>query len=326
MSFRPNRSAGSLRRRFALAGTSSALAILLLVLAVPPGVVGEAVWNPDPPHWTNGAVLCQFAASQPEVNVSALSLAGTGLMASLTGMQELRPNGSVAAVAHLAGVNWTVANLSGEYSYDLAYSTQATVLSPSTPASVVGSVDLGVEFVLAAYAGSPAGNTTSVAVELTVANWTWQGSGDRLQATFSMSPTDPASERLNPSTEGGWLLANVLNASGHALEEMGFAENATAQPLTGSQELVSATSTLTISSPASAQVTVTFGGTAGLFRALAFSAQVAVVLPAAIAGIPAVDFLAVGGSAVAASLAIALFARRLRARPSRLIFADEERK
>lgn len=323
-SYLPDLSRPRVGQRRAPSASAPALAALLLAIALAPGVSAGSSWYPDPLSWGNGIVLCQFAAGQPAVNVSAFGLVGTGLTTWLTGMEELHPNGTVAAVANFSAAEWTQANLSGEDAYDLAYSTEVSIVSPSAPAVVLGSVELRVDFVLPAYAGSPAGDPAWVWVNLSVANWTWQESGDHLETLFSASPTNPASEHLHRSSLAGWLLASTSNATGKDLEEMGFGPNATAQPVAGAPVPVSATPALTLSSSL-ATVAVTFGANAGSFRTLAFTAQVAVVLPGAIAGVPLSEIIAVGAAAAVASLVLALFVRRVRARPSALIFADEER-
>ena len=298
----------------------------LMVLLISPGVAAWSTGMGDPVSWTNGVVLCQFAPVTPSVAVSALSVSESGVTVSLLSLVEANPSDSATAVANLDGLSWTAANWSTEDAFDLAYSLHAT-LSNSTNASIpVGSTDLLLQFILPAYQGSPQGPTDTVDVVFSVGNWTWQHPGDHLELAFSAAPTFPSSEHLNATSAAGWLLASTSNRSGSVLEQIGA--NTTGQAATGAGPAtpVSATASLVIASPSSAQVHVAFGSSAGSFTSLTYSARVSVVLPASVAGIPLSEIAAVGAAGIVVSLGVAVVARRVRRRPSKLIYVTEEEK
>jgi hypothetical protein len=279
-----------------------------------------------PISWTNGVVLCQFAPVSPSVAVSAWSVSGSGVTVSLLSLTESGPSPATAAVADLSGLSWTVANWSNEDAFDLAYSLHATLSTPANPSSNVGSADLLLQFVLPAYEGSPQGPTDTVNVVFSVANWTWQHSGDHLALAFSAAPTFPSSEHFSPSSASGWLLASTSNQSGEVLEQIGASSTATAVSGSGPSTTVPATASLALASPSSAEVNVTFGSSAGSFSSLTYTAKVGVVLPATVAGIPLSELAAAGAAGVAVSLGVALVAHRVRRRPSKLVYVTEEEK
>jgi len=306
-------------------GAAVGLGVVLLFGLFTPATAASAAWSPDAVAWHNSMVLCQFSGAQPTVNVSALAQQGTGLTAGLGGMSELRPDGSVAAVANLSSAVWTVANASvDDETYDLAFTTTAPLVSPSAERSTLGSVGLRVDFVLPVYADTLGVDLSVVTMALTVSNWSWQASGDHLQATLGASPMYPTSEHLAASDTTGWMFTNVANSSGQNLEWMGTSSNATARSAAGVSTIVSATPSLALASPTSAAVVVTFGEAAGSFQWLTFATHVGVLLPSSVAGIPTVDLVTVGGAAVAGTLVVAALTRRVRSRPSRLIYVDEE--
>ena len=297
---------------------------LLLGAAFVPATSAAPAWNPEPVSWTNGVVLCQFSASRPSVNVSALDLNGTGLTIGFGGIAELRPNGSIAATADFTNASWAFWNASTEDSYDLAFTAEVTVDSTAPTPARIGVADVRIDFVLPVHAGTAGGSLTTVTVGLSVSNWTWQGMGDSLEVRLPAAPAFPLAEHLAASTAPGWLLTSVSNSSGRSLAWLQPGSNALAQPASGVAVTVSATPTLALQSAASGTVTVVFGPSAGAYRSLTYDTEVGIVLPSTIAGIPLADFVAVGAAAAASSLAIAAVARRIRARPSRLIYSDEE--
>lgn len=301
---------------------SAGLALLLVGVALVPAASATNDWRADPLSWTNGIVLCQFSSVQPTASVSALELNGTGLTLGLAAMTEVSDTGVPVATAVLAGVNWTVTNNSGDNVYDATFTAQLLLESIPGPPTQVGSVDLRVDFVLPAYATSTA---DSVSVELTVTNWTWQSALDHLQATFAVSPSFPATERLAASAEPGWVLTNSEDSSGRALEWMAADPNATAWPASGVPVNISSVPTLTLFSSTSARLAVDFGSGAGAFRSLSYFAKIGVLLPPTVAGVPLVDFVLVAVAAALSALAIAAATWRIRSRPSRFIYADEEK-
>ncbi|HYA71247.1 MAG TPA: hypothetical protein VEH28_07775 [Thermoplasmata archaeon] len=312
-------------RRLGPVATAAALgAALGLMVLIAPGAAAWSTGIGGPVSWTNGVVLCQFAAVSPSVAVSALSLTGSGVTVSLLSVVEAGPTGSVAATTSLDGLSWTVANWSNEDAFDLAYSLHAPLSSTTNPPSTVGSTDLQVQFVLPAYEGSPKGPTDEVNVVFSLLNWTWQHPGDHLVLSFTAAPTFPLAEHLNATAAPHWLLSSTSNQSGAVLEQIGANASATAATGTGPASSVSASPALTIASPSKAVVNVTFGSSAGTFSSLTYTAQVGVVLPATVAGIPLSELAAAGVAGVAVSLAVAGIVRRVRRRPSKLVYVTEE--
>jgi hypothetical protein len=309
------------RRRWGLwAGTG--LAVFALLLAASPALA----WGDyqDPVAWTNGTVLCQFAASTPMVGVSALSVRESGLTASLVGLSEVRANGSVAATADLSGQAWNVANLSDDDAYDLEFTITAPIEAAPSSAGTVGSVNLSVQFVLPAYDGSPDGAVDQVMIVVAETGWTWQGPGDHLEMILGAAPTVSSTEHLVASTAAGWLLSSVANASGTEREQLGTNSTALVSSPGRPGTTVAANASLALPSSEQATVAVAFGSGAGEFSALTFVSRVGVVLPATIAGIPLPELLAAAGAATLVSILVAVGARRLRRRPSRLIYAEDE--
>jgi hypothetical protein len=242
---------------------------------------------------------------------------------SLLGLSEVRPNGTTAATAELSGFAWVVRNLSNPDAYDLAYLAQINLSGTSGAPGPVGSVDLGVQFVLPAYQGSPDGSTDTVNVVMSAANWTWQAADDHLALSFGVSSAFPATEHLVEASGTGWIVSSTSNSSGLALEQMGTDGTGNATTLAGSTSAVAAASSLSLSSPAQAAVNVVFAP-AGEITSLAFASHVRVVLPTSVAGIPLSELAAAGAAGVAVSVAVAAISRRLRRKPSPLIFVDEE--
>jgi len=305
----------------ALAGTI-AVGVFLLAATLVPVATAAPAWSADPVSWSNGLVLCQFGARSPDANISAVSVGESGLSAFFGGMSEVGSNGTTVAVTDVAGVVWAVQNDTTEDAYDENYSAVVPIVSAFSPA-VVGTAHLELDFVLPAYAGSPEGETSTVTVALSVADWTWQGAGDHLDATFVAMPTFPTQEHLGATSETGWLLTSASNSSGQAREWMGASATATTRNGSGPATTVGVRSGMTLTSPSLATITVTFPA-AGSFQSLHFAAFVGVVLPSTVAGIPTIDLVAVGAAAVAGSLGIAAVTRRVRSRPSRIIYVDDE--
>ena len=319
-SSRPNLSRRLRSSRF-LGGVAVAAVALLAVLPVSGAVAPGAAWSSTPTSWTNGLVLCLFSPASPTVAVSALAVNGSGLSLGLVGMEELRPNGSMAAVTDLSSAAWNVTNRSSEDAYDLAYQTTVPLVAQAGATTSVGSADLGVEYLLPAYDHSPAGALDTVTVHVTVSNWTWQGAGDSFVATLAAWPSFSTAEHLGATTQSGWLLTSSSNRSGAVLERMGVEMNASATPSTGPATNVTAAPLATVGG-SFAEVQVGFGD-AGGFHSLQFQAQVGIVLPSTVAGIPTSELLTAAGVGVLASVLVAVSARWVRRRPSDLIYMEE---
>jgi hypothetical protein len=306
-----------------VAASAVGVSVGLLILISP----GAAAWTAgaaDPVSWSNGVVLCQFAPVNPSVAVSSVSLSGSGVTVSVLSFSEASPSSSVVAVAEVNGLSWTVANWSTEDAFDLAYAVHAPLTSPTNSSRTVGSTDLTVQFVLPAYQGSPEGPTDAVNVVFTVDNWTWQQAGDHLVLAFAAAPSFPAAEHLSASSAPGWLLASTSNSTGNVLEQVGANVTGTASTGSGPSSPVAADASLAIGSPSYAHVSVTFASSAGAFTSLTYTARVGVVLPATAAGIPLSEIAAVGAAGVLVSLCVAAVARRIRRRPSKLVYVTEE--
>jgi hypothetical protein len=306
-------------RRGVWAGAGFGAFVVLLVAST----ALASSWN-VPVGWTNGTVLCRFASSTPDVGVSALSVPESGLTAGLAGLSEAQSNGAVIATASLAGSSWTATNLSTEDAYDQEFSTSAPIEAVPSAAGPIGSVNLSVQFVLPAYNGSPDGAVTQVTVILSESGWSWQGSGDNLVLTVAASPSPGATEHLAASTATGWLLSSLANATGATREQLGTNSTGQVTYPDGSETIIPANTSVALASPESATVSVVFSAAAGDFSSLAFTATVGIVLPATIAGIPLPEILAAAGAATVVSLLVAVGARRLRRRPSRLIYTEDE--
>ncbi len=299
------------------------LGLILLGAAWAPAA-RAAAWAPDPISWTNGVTLCDFASSSPSVNVSALARSGSGLSVEMDGLAEIAPNGSVVATAEMSSASWHVANESDDDDYDLAFTATVSVVLPSGAAKPVGSVELGIDYILPAYEATSSTALNVVAANVSVANWTWQHVGDALRATFAVGPTYPEAEHLGANLSGSWMFTSVGNDSGQPFEWMTPGTSATVwSPSTGFA-VDSATPSRTIHSPSAATLTVDFGSGSGEYQTLNYTSDIGVVLPATIAGIPIADFAIAAGAAVVASLALAGVARRARRGRSQLIYAEEE--
>jgi hypothetical protein len=312
---------GSIRRAAAVALT----AVVGLLLVVLPTASAHWAYAPgDPIAWSNGEVLCEFAPSSALVAISAVNVQPSGLTASMVELAEAHADGSIVATADLAAANWSFENASTEDEFDLAYSVTVPITSAGGSAAPVGTVNVSVNFVLPAYEGSPAGASDTVAVEIGISGWTWQAPDDHLVLTMGAAPSFPDSSRVTAANETGWTVAGQANATGADQERLGVNSSATATAANGSKVPVGAAAALSLWSPQWATVTVSFAASAGEFASLAASARVGVVLPATIAGIPTPELVAAAGAAVLLSVLVAAGTRRLRRKPSSLVYAEDE--
>jgi len=305
-----------------VAGTTVLATAVALVALLSPGAAAYSVG--DAVSWSNGVVMCQFTAGSPTVAISQASVNGTGVTVGFLSLSEAAPNQSVVAVANLQGLTWNRADWSNEDAFDMGYTLQAPLVASSGSFTPVGSVDLTIQFVLPAYQGSPKGPTDAVNVLFTVTSWTWQQAGDHLALAFAAAPSFPGTEHLNASSAPAWLLASTSNSSGAVLEQIGANSSATATTASGSTASVRASTSLAIASPQWATVAVTFGTSAGTFTSLAYTVRVGIVLPAAVAGIPLPELVAAGAAGVVVSVMVAVTARRVRRKPSKLVYVNEE--
>ena len=301
----------------ALAGLGLAASLPLAAAAPYPPRADSGV------SWTNGQVLCDFGAMSPSVVVSPLASHGAGMTLGGMTVDEMAPSGSVVASAGLASAVWNVSNRSTDDAYNLAYSARVPVVAAGAAGPAVGSVDLGVNFILPAYEGSRSGPTNVVTVAFSMANWSWQAAGDHLVLGFAASASSPTDEHLTPTTATGWLLASNSNSSGSALERLGLNGTGSMSNATDSGVPVSAAGSVSFASPELAAVAVAFSEEAGAFRTMSYDVQIEVSLPTTVAGIPLADLLAVGMAGVLVSVGIAAATRRIRRAPSSLIYAEE---
>ncbi len=312
---------GTLARRGGPAA-GAGLAVALLFLALPAASAWSASPS-DPVSWSNGVVLCEFLPASPTVAASAVSIPESGMTAGLAGLAEADAAGTVVETANLSAASWSVANVSSDDAYDLEFTATVPVASVADPALSEGSVALSMQFVLPAYAGSPTGATDEVALEFSESGWPWQTAGDHLVLTLSAAPSYASTEQLRPATSGGWILASDANSTGATREQLGVNASA-AVTGTGAATSVAATASVALLSGASARVTVAFSSAAGSFAGLSFTARVGIVLPTTVAGIPLSELLAAIAAGALVSVALAAVARRVRRRPSDLVYAEEE--
>jgi hypothetical protein len=302
---------------------SLVVAVVAALAVLGPTVSAYSYRNGDPVAWSNGVVLCQFATQSPSVAVSHSGVSGTGVTVSLASLVEATRANSVVGVANLSGLSWSVTNLSTDDAYDIEYSAHAAVVSPSSSARTLGSVQLTVQFVLPAYQGSPKGPTDRVSVLISVVGWSWQGPTDHLVLAFEITPSYPASEHLNATEARGWILSSTSNESGQVLEQVGANASAQVTAATGPATTVAANASVEISSPSWAELSVAFGDSAGAYTSLSYDAEVGIVIPTEVAGIPLSEIVAVIAAGAFVSVVVAVATRRVRRRPSKLIYVTE---
>lgn len=300
---------------------AGALAGLVLVAPSLHAASSGTTWSPAPVSWSNGIVLCNFTTALPTVAVSALGLADSGMSVTLASVEEISPNGTPVAVSFLSNASWSQQNISGPDLFDLSYLAHASVEKPNETSTPIGSVDARVDYRLPAYAESPATNMSSVTMEVALSNWSWQGAGDRLALSFTVWPTYSATERLTGSSSNLSVTSSSV-ASGAPREYFIASTVANASTGPSGSSLVKVTPRAVVGG-SRAFVTLWISAAAGSFSRLAYAASIGLPVPSTVAGIPVADFVAVAGTGAAVSLAVAVVTRRLRSRPSRLIYFDE---
>jgi hypothetical protein len=295
------------------------IALLLIVLSgAIPAVRGAPAGAPS--QWSNGVVLCMFNPRVPGAAVSATALNHSGLYAGVGEVEELSPRNVPVAAASVSATNWTVWNASDDDEFDLAYAATAPIRGGA--GSFVGTVDLRVDFVLPAYAPSASDNLSSVALRVVIANWTWQAAGDSLALVLPLAPAFGSSEHLEVPPGSPGRVLSAANTSGTPREKFVASLNATANSSGGPARSVAVTPTLYLQ-PANASITLQFSNSAGSFRSLTYVAQIGILVPATVLGLPWYDYAFVGGTAAAITLAIAAGTRWVRGRPSDLVYAQE---
>jgi hypothetical protein len=301
-------------------------ALSLLAISVPFGSAGPAPaksWTAGGIAWNNGQVECDFAAAQPTASISALAVNRSGMSTSVSSIEEVRASGSVAALARLSAANWTAMNQSTPDSFDLAYSVTAPILLPNSTSAPLGTVSVRVDYLLPTYSENATPDLSSVTFRIEVRDWAWQASGDALVLAVPVWPTFPSEEHLVASTDSTPGIASVENLSGTTREYLAMPEVANVSLPGGSPFAAGVLPEMTVgASQASVGLSVT--SSAGEYSDLVYSATVKVSLPSTIAGIPLYDFGLVAVAGTAISIAVAFGARRVRRRPSDLVYAEEE--
>ncbi len=299
-----------------IVGLPGALLVSAIAGALVLSGTAAASWGPPPLSWSNGVALCEFPLGSPFVSVSGASWNASGLTFGLSSVAEIAPNGSVNASMDLVGTTWQWTNASTASDY-------AIVLSARAPEASIVSGGMGNPLLTVSYSLPVAtGDRNAVSVEVGVANWTWVSAGDRLEFGFAARPVSPSLDRLAASTTPGWLLSVRSNDSGVPLERVAVGSRAVAAGPEGTQN-VTATPRLSLLSPSSAEISVMIGPTAGGFPTITYGAVIGVVTIAGTA-IPWLDVAAVIGAATAITLVVAVTTRRIRQRPSPLIYSDTE--
>jgi hypothetical protein len=307
---------------FALA---AGLVLALGIATVPAAGAGPPAtgWPPPSPlSWSNGVVQCSFGPAAPSVAASAVGSTDSGLSSGLSGLAEVSSTGQAIAVASVANANWTVANVSTPEVFDLAYRAHLELVSPSSPARIVGSTDVRVDYVLTAR--SPFDNMSSVSVVVQISNWTWQHPEDPLIIGLSVWPTSPRSNYLTSSGATGLEITSSSDATGAPREYFRLAPYATVTGASGVPWAVKVSPQLSLDR-ARASVNLTVSPGAGNVTTLSYSAQIRVALPLSIGNTPLYEYALVGGAAVFVSALVAISTYWIRRRPSEIDLVEESR-
>jgi hypothetical protein len=296
---------------------------LVLLIPLASGTSPDAGWSYSPGSWSNGLVLCDFADARPWVTVSALSLGGTGIEADLGSVLEETSDGVVVSHTDAASAVWTAQNLSGADAYDIQYSAKLALASVAQPSAPPSWVYAQVEFILPAYSGTEVGAWDTVTMHVGISNWSWEATGDHLEMEFTAWPSNLSTERLTLERTSGVLVSSVDAASGAPLEDLSAAGIAAVDPGTPQAGTVSA-SPVVAANGSSAEIAVAFGADGASFSALNYSAEVRVLIPPTVAGIPTIDLVAAGGAGALIAVLIAAGAHRIRRRPSDLTYMKPE--
>jgi hypothetical protein len=317
----------ALRRGRTLRGASLGVAGFALALLLIPFAAGTPVqtpsWSTAGSSWTNGVVQCDFSGTLPSTTVGALSLPGTGMAVQLGAMEEVTPTGMVVTEASMANATWSVENLSTPSVFDLTY-VASVPIEPRGSEGATGTVAMAVHFLLPAYTEDTNVNLSLVTVSITASNWSWTYPTDQLALVFPLAPVDPSSEHLAAPAAGNSSLESRSVSTGALMEVFSPAATASIGPSGELARSTVATPSYSVQ-PTAGSATVLIGtGSTGTYSALAYVAQVGIVLPATIAGIPLYEYVVVGTLAGVIAVVVGVGTRRLRGRPSDLTYVDEE--
>jgi len=312
--------------RALIAAALGTVLVLLLLLPSSAGAVpfDRAAWASSDASWSNGEVLCIFQPTGPVVAVSAADLPNSGLTVRVVSVEEVSSVGSVIAVTPSSGMNWTVTNRSSATWYDESYSAKLRVAPAASAVSTVGAVVLRVDFLLPiSYVEGVTENLSAVTMQLSATGWPWQASEDHLVVNLALASAFPGTEHFLAPGAGDVVLSSVSNQSGRSLEYFQAGTQATEEGSTGPATAAPVAPSWSVND-SSAAVGLAIGSTVSEFTSLNYTAHVGVILPATIAGLPLSDYLIVGGAAAVLVAAVGLELRRVRRRPSDLIYVEEE--
>ncbi|HTW55810.1 MAG TPA: hypothetical protein VMG36_05105 [Thermoplasmata archaeon] len=330
--------------RLALA---AAVVTVLLTTVLASGSVGAAALRPSSPTaypalaWTNGKVLCVTDPTLPSATVTASGVAGAGIEMGVGNITQENLLGVAAATADLTSASWTATNLSDTATYAVRYTASVPVTETALLGIVgvqIGTVQVAVTIALAnsSVNAAPASDAYDVSMELNISDWPWVASvgAGPLVADLSVAPASTAVVHLTVGTGNATVAA--VNATGSTMAYLSMAAAANVTSSGGVTSSIAVLGQLLSMAVAQAIVEVNFTTAATGASDMTYTSD-AVVVPAIVIGppppnlklpgvapIPTVDFLAVGGAAVLASLAIAGGARRARRSPSNLEYVTEE--
>ena len=325
-----------------------AAAAILLTLVVASGAAGAVATRSAAPtvyptlSWANGEVLCTTDPSMPSATVTASGDAGAGLQMGIGNISQENLLGVAAATADLTSASWTVTNLSGAADYAVVYTASVPVTETALLGILgvqIGSVSVAVTIELGVYGANaplPA-DAYVVSMEMNISGWPWVpsiGAGP-LVAELAVSPALASVVHLTAGTGNATVAA--VNATGATMAYLSLGASANVTSSHGVLTVVPILGELLSMASTSAVVEVNFTSAATGASAMNYTSE-AVVEPAAVGHpripptvqlpgappIPTVDFVAVGGAAVLASLAIAGGARRARRSSSNLEYVTEE--
>ncbi len=285
-----------------------------------PTSAAPAGWAAPGVSWTNGVVLCQFPSTGVGVSVSALNLSGSGLSVEPSFIEEAAPSGSIVAEAQISASNWTNSNVSTANLYDELFLANVSIL-PGHGGLPLGVGVVGISYLLSGYPEDSLASRSLVYLVWTVANWSWQGPGDRLVLGFSAGPTFPANETLVPGTSTDSPFSSRSVATGATREFLELAGSANVSDAGGNQSVVP-TESQTVLGAANASVMVSLGSAAGEFHSMMYTVTIGIPFPSSVAQLPLSDYLMVVGGGSAVAIAAAVGSARLRRRPSSLEFVE----
>ncbi|HEV2449563.1 MAG TPA: hypothetical protein VGU43_04025, partial [Thermoplasmata archaeon] len=146
--------------------------------------------------WGNGVTTAVFLPAQPGVTVSAdAAESGYGLYAGLGGLGEYAPNGTLEAGADFSHAHWQVTDRSTSSQLQHDYAANVAV-------GTRGSVDIQVNFTMAASGGPSGESSTAVSYTISAQNWPWSSSSDELGALLPIWPNDNSLEHIDLAAHG----------------------------------------------------------------------------------------------------------------------------